>query len=89
MYREGLKENPDPKVVKPIRFAVEVKPGAYRETWSEDIQVFHNPSALRPIPTTLFQGCSNIFLRDGKFYSPELPGNRVISSRTYVFSPKE
>ena len=89
MYREGLREDPDPEALKPIRFAVEVKPGDYKETWSEDIQVFHNPRAVHPLPNNLFRGCSNLFFQEGTFFAAEPSGRRVISSRTYVFSPKK
>jgi hypothetical protein len=69
----------------PVGFSVEVKPGSYEELWSEDIRVFHNPRAIRPIPMNLFTGCSNMYWQDGEFYSAEPPGH-IISSNTFVFS---
>jgi hypothetical protein len=86
MYRRGFKENPDPDALEPVGFSVEVKHGTYEESWSEDIRVFHNPNAIRPLPMNLFQDCSNMFFRDGKFYSAEPPGNYIITSTTFVFS---
>jgi hypothetical protein len=88
MIRRGFKENPRPDKFEPVGFAVEVKPGSYSETWSEDIRVFHNPNARIPLPVNLFRGCSNMFLQDGEFRSAEPPGQHVITSQTVVITPK-
>jgi hypothetical protein len=88
MYRRGFRENPDPEDSTPVGFSVEVKPGSYEERWSEDIRVFHNPNALSPIPMNLFQNCSNMYWKDGQFYSAEPPGH-IIASNTFVFAAKK
>jgi hypothetical protein len=87
MYRQGFKENPDPDALTPVGFSLKVDPSTYKECWSEDVQIFHNPNALRPLPEDLFEGCVHNFLQDGEFYRCG-PEERVISSVTFVATPE-
>ena len=84
MYRRGYRVNPDPDALVPVEFSVEVKPGGtYEELWSDDIVIYYNPNALRPIPFGLFRGCSNMFWEDGALCTTDAPG-KILGSMTWV-----
>ena len=88
MIRMGTKANPDQNSTEPIHFSVEIEPGKYSETWTEGVQIFHNPRALLPIPPGLFQNCAHHFLRDGKRVHLA-PDEFVFSSHTMILTPKK
>ena len=87
MFRIGVKHNFDPNATEPIHFNIEVEPGKYSETWTEGVQIFHNPRALLPIPPGLFAGCADHSLRNGSRIAM-LPDGFVHSSHTMILAPK-
>ena len=88
MIRVGKKPNPDQNSTEPIHFSAEVEPGRYSETWTEGVQIFHNPRALLPIPPGVFQNCVHHLLKNGRrvHLAPE---NFVFSSHTMILAPKD
>jgi len=83
IFRMGARHHFDPDAVEPIPFNVEVLPGAYDENWSEGARLFHNPSALIPIPEDLFAGCAHHYF-DGKQRKSYLPDGFIHQSITHV-----
>lgn len=87
MIRVGTKPNPDQNSTQPIQFASEVEAGDYSETWTEGVQLFHNPNAIRPIPPGVFENCVHHFLVDGRRIHLA-PNNFIFSSHTIILTPK-
>lgn len=87
MIRVGTKPNPDQNSTEPIHFTAEVEPDKYSESWTEGVQLFHNPRALLPIPPGVFENCAHHLLRDGRrvHYMPEA---FVFTSHTMILTPK-
>lgn len=48
MMRTGTALDPDPNAAVPLQFAHEVD-ADYHETWSQGLDIFHNPRALHPL----------------------------------------
>lgn len=81
--RAGFRYDPDPNAVVPQRFCEEVVEGGIREGWADELQVFHNPRAKRPIPPECFEGLTQHFLEDEKLVST-YGGSAVLSSFTMI-----
>jgi hypothetical protein len=88
MIRMGTKPNPDQNSTEPIHFTAEVEPGKYSESWTEGVQIFHNPRARLPIPVELFQNCAHHTLRGGRRVHL-VPDEFVFSSHTMILTPKQ
>ncbi len=82
-YRMGVRLNPDPNAVHPTPFFEEIGREDYLEYWSDELQIFHNPTAKTPLPETAFNGITQHFFRDGQqvTLSPEAT---VLGSRTLI-----
>jgi hypothetical protein len=55
----------------------------YQEFWSDELQVFHNPSAKYPFPRDAFAGFTQHYFVDGKPSSISYEGT-PIASRTLI-----
>jgi len=88
MIRVGTKPNPDQNSTEPIHFTSDVEPGKYSESWTEGVQIFHNPRAALPMPPGVFERCVHHFLRDGRrlHFMPEI---FVFTSHTIILAPKQ
>ncbi len=64
-------------------FGVEVSTDGYRETWADEIQIFHNPSAKIPLNPDAFAGLTQHMLVDGSLKT-DLPRPLVVSSMTAI-----
>jgi len=53
----------------PQTFHFEVKAGAVTESWSEGLNMYHNPNAKHPINPNLFPSIAHHFLEDGSIKS--------------------
>ncbi|MFO1101313.1 MAG: hypothetical protein U1E20_00230 [Methylocystis sp.] len=82
-FRRGLRQNPDPNAAHGVPFAVEVNPEGYEEFWSEELQMFHNPNAKRPLSPEVFPDITHHFFKDGNQYTLALPG-AILSSETVI-----
>ncbi len=87
-FRRGLRQNPDPNAAHGAPFAVEVKSEGYEEFWSEDLQMFHNPNARRPLLPDRFPEITHHFFKDGKQYTLAFPG-AILSSVTVILGNME
>ena len=81
--RVGVRFDPDPNAVVGKRFVAEVGSEGYSEGWADELQVFHNPNALHPLPFECFGGLQQHFFEDGKMktYSGR---DAVIASHTII-----
>lgn len=82
-YRFGVKFNPDPNVIVGVPFSVEVDDKFYRENWSDELQIFHNPNARRSLSPKDFAGITQHYFKDGNHYSLT-PDGTPLASRTMI-----
>ena len=82
-YRMGLKYNPDPDAVMGIPFTADVSDPEYEEFWTQEVQVFHNPNAIHPLPFDALLGASHHYFKDGLVKSA-IPEEAVLSSFTVL-----
>lgn len=82
-FRRGFKQNPDPNAVHGAPFAEEVTSEGYEEFWSDELQMYHNPNAKRPLSPESFPGIAHHFFKYGKQYTLAVPG-RVLFSQTLI-----
>jgi hypothetical protein len=78
MLRKGTALNPDPDAAEPLIFTHTVDED-YRETWSEGLDIFHNPRAQRPLDPRHFPFAAHHFL--------EADGQMRADRSTDVFHP--
>jgi hypothetical protein len=84
IYRRiGYMFDPDPEALVGIPFSIDVTDPNYREFWGDEVQVFHNPRALTPIPVGAFPDAAHFFYKQGKLMTRERDG-RVLSSMTLI-----
>ncbi len=70
LIREGTCVDHDPNAAAPKAFRHVVNARDYSETWTEGLDVFHNPRALIPLHPDLVTGAAHHFLQeDGKMVS--------------------
>ena len=70
LIREGTCVDHDPNAAAPKVFHHIVNARDYSETWTEGLDVFHNPRALIPLHPDLVPGAAHHFLReDGNMVS--------------------
>lgn len=61
MARQGERyATPQSEVPEPFRVLVE--PGKYKETWTEGIWIFHNPTAKVPLDRVLFPDVAHVYM---------------------------
>lgn len=88
MERSGLLFNHEGNRLEPIEFRYDIDDPAYEglwpwgETWCLEMEVYHNPKALRPIPRDFFPGATHFFERDGQIVFEGPWKNRVLASVT-------
>ena len=87
-FRVGLRFDPDPNAVVGIPFSIDVSDPSYKESWFDELQIFHNPRANLPIPAEWFPGVTHWFF-DGKNVRTFAPDDRILSSYTLIFSAKD
>jgi hypothetical protein len=67
MLRFGTMNDPDPNAHQPLPFAYIVgDQEAPDETWGQEAMLIHNPNALHPVPTGLFETVNETVLEDGR-----------------------
>lgn len=54
------------------------------ERWADELQLFHNPRALHPIPREVLQGVAHNYFEDGEQYTMG-PYGRILGSLTQIF----
>lgn len=88
MVRTGKALNPDPNAAEPFRFATAVDEG-YQETWSEGLDIYHNPRALHPLDPRHFPTAMHHHIQpDGQVLSRRLvEGFHPLGSITSILVP--
>ena len=86
-FRMGMKANPDADAMTGIPFSVEVTSSNYDEYWTDEIQVFHNPNALHPLPFDVLPGATHHFFKEGRLRSWG-PEGSILSSYSMIFRPR-
>ncbi len=81
--RIGYLFNPDPEALMGIPFKADVSDPSYDEGWGDEVQVFHNPRAIHPIPPPLLPEAAHFFYQDGMLKTLDR-GGRVLSSITFI-----
>ena len=94
MIRRGILFDRSPGALEPIDFDLEVGGAEYDalwpwgEAWCQELEVYHNPLAARPIPFDLIPGTTHWFERDGGVECNTIWAKLVISSITHLQAPK-
>ena len=66
LVRDGAAFDTDPDAVTPNKFIHVVNAPWYAETWTEGLEVFHNPRAIRPLDPGMLPGATHWLLIDGE-----------------------
>ncbi|HEX2241084.1 MAG TPA: hypothetical protein VHJ82_08100 [Actinomycetota bacterium] len=85
LVRAGTKYDPDPNASEPKGFQVEVRQDNYSESWIEGMDVFHNPSAKRPLDPEMLPGAAHHRLRDDGQIKSLIPKWHAYASVTFMF----
>lgn len=82
-YRQGVRYDPTPGAYVGVPFFEDVLSTSYEEYWSDELQLFHNPTAKNPISPEVFSGITQYFFKGGDLHEIT-PENAVIASFTAV-----
>jgi hypothetical protein len=89
MIRRGTAYNHAPNASEPLQFALSVNDRSYQETWTEGLEVYHNPRASRPIEIEMMPGAVHHHIRpDGQLVSTG-PDWQPLGSVTFILMKKE
>jgi hypothetical protein len=80
----GYQFDPDPEALVGVPFSIDVMDSTYNEFWVDEVRVFPNPLALKPIPLETFPDAGYFLYEDGKPTALDR-GGRVLSSMTMAF----
>ena len=84
LIRKGFAMNHAPDSANPNEFRYIVRPPEYCETWSEGLDVYHNPRAIHPLnPEMLPTAAHHWLLEDGQMKSL-VPEFHPLSSMTFI-----
>jgi hypothetical protein len=91
MIRHGTVWNPDVDATRPIPFEARVDDPDYTESWTEGLDVFHNPRAVIPLNPEHFPEAVHHYLQpDGNMSSVQASGlAQPLASLTQIFIPEE
>ena len=87
MLRAGMAYNPSPNAALPVKYFRDVDSEGYRETWSEGLNIFHNPDARYPLDDYFFPQCMNHRLRNNQVVH-SIPEFHPFTAETVILSPK-
>ena len=95
MIRRGILFDRTPGALEPIDFELEVGSPEYDalwpwgEAWCQELEIYHNPLAVHPIPFELVPGATHWFEREGEVECSTIWANSVISSVTQLRAPRD
>ena len=69
LLRTGFRHDHDPNATLPKSFAFKIKQGEVTESWSEGLNMYHNPNAIYPVPKELFPSIAHHEYIDGQIAS--------------------
>jgi hypothetical protein len=77
----------NPNASVPKAFTFDVNAPDYCETWTQGINIAHNPNALHPIDIPFFEDATHSFYREGKQVSM-MAKFHPYSSQTTIVTPQ-
>ncbi|KRA16814.1 hypothetical protein ASD69_08650 [Lysobacter sp. Root604] len=89
MIRSGTAVAHDPNATEPLRFTFDVADPRYEETWSEGMDVFHNPRALVPLPREHFPLAAHHVLEPDGQVRTTTPPWQPLASVTQIIMPAD
>jgi hypothetical protein len=87
MLRMGMAYNPDPDAALPLKYFRDVSSEDYQETWSEGLNIFHNPNARYPLDEAFFPHCMNHRLKNNQIVH-SIPDFHPFTAETVILSPR-
>ncbi len=84
ILRQGFAVNHDPNASMPHVFRHVVNAPDYRETWTEGLDVFHNPRAIHPIDPLMIPGAAHHWIHSDGQMETRTPEWQPLGSYTYV-----
>ncbi|MDD5544081.1 MAG: hypothetical protein PHX83_12990 [Acidobacteriia bacterium] len=87
MLKAGTAYDPDPNAALPREYLQDVNSEGYRETWSEGLNIFHNPNARYPLDNSFFPQCMNHRLINNQVVH-NIPEFHPFTAETFILSPK-
>jgi hypothetical protein len=88
MRRIGRKYNLDQGSLDGTAFDVDVLDVNYRETWGEELVIYHNPHAKYPLEPNIFPDALHVFEIDGRIYTGNSDGKIIFSTTASVLKAK-
>lgn len=67
LLRSGMLTDPEAWEITETPFKSDVEDPAYQESWCDEIILYHNPNALRPVDPNLFPGVTHVHIVDGQY----------------------
>ena len=86
-FRVGIRYDHESNSVTPKTFHEEILTDGYEEFWSDELQLFHNPNAKRPLSPDQFM-ITQHFFENGEARSIT-PENTVLASQTLIVGTEE
>jgi hypothetical protein len=87
MMRAGFAYNPNPQAALPRRYVQDIDREDYHETWSEGVNVFHNPNARYPLDEYFLPECMHHRLKGDQIVH-SIPEFHPYTAETVIVSPK-
>lgn len=84
MLRLGFAVDHDPNASMPITFRHVVNAADYHETWTEGLDVFHNPRAIHPIDPSMIPGAAHHWMLPHGQMDTWTPDWQPLGSYTFV-----
>jgi len=81
--RAGFCFDPEPQATEALYFVEDVTDPSYKEFWSDELELFHNPNAEVPMPAEWLPYLTQYWFKDGEPYAVT-PEGRVLTSMTGV-----
>jgi hypothetical protein len=90
LVRMGGLEDLTPDALEPILFETNIEDPAYDEHWSDEIEIYHNPNAVR-LPQELFPDVKHFFVDEegDVVWRSSASTQRVLFSNTMSRAPKK
>ncbi|GAB3843034.1 hypothetical protein [Hymenobacter jeollabukensis] len=84
LLRHGSAVNHDPNATEPLPFIHRVDPTVYTESWSEGLELYHNPNSLHPLDPALLPNIAHYHLLEDGLLQGITPKWHPLVSHTQV-----
>jgi hypothetical protein len=91
LVRSGGYEDLTPGALKPTPFELNIEDPDYREGWVDEVEIFHNPNAIVPLPKELIPNVKHFFVDDDGevVWRSAAPPPYVLFSNTVSRAPQK